>query len=73
MSVVDMNGGAGAGGGTPPEDGGGGADSLSDVFGYLRNVGPNGIAINGILVWIDIQQKSTPEKCLDCTGRITLR
>ena len=61
MSVVDMNGGAGAGGGAPPEGGGGGADSLSDVFGYLRAVGPNGIAINGILVWIDIQQKSTPE------------
>ena len=65
MSVVDMNGGAGEGGGAPvgaeggeggPSDGG-----LIDVFGYLRNVGLNGIAINGILVWIDIQMKSTPE------------
>ena len=61
MSVVDMIGGAGEGGGTQPGEAGGGADTLFDVFGYLRNVGSRGIAINGILVWIDIQQKSTPE------------
>ena len=61
MSVVGMNGGTGEGGGAPPGDAGGGADTLCDVFGYLRNIGPNEIAIIGILVWIDIQQKSTPE------------
>ena len=61
MSVHDMNGSAGEGPGAPPGKTGGGEDTLKDVFGYLRNNGSNGIAINGILAWIDIQQKSTPE------------
>ena len=61
MSVCDMNGSSGEGPGAPPGKSGGGEDTLKDVFGYLRNNGSNGIAINGILSWIDIQQKSTPE------------
>ena len=60
MSIADMNGGAGPGVG-PPQGGDAEDDALCDVIGYLRNIGKNGIAINGILVWMDIQQKSTPE------------
>ena len=56
-----MNGGAGEGGGQDTGGVGDDAHGLKDVFGYLENVGVNGIAIIGILVWIDIQQKSTPE------------
>ena len=52
---LDMHGGAGEGG-----DGENVEENLVDVFGYLKNEAKNGIAINGILVWIDVQQKSTP-------------
>ena len=55
---LDMHGGAGEGGGGGDGDSGG--ENLDDVFGYLRKESKNGIAINGILVWIDVQQKSTP-------------
>ena len=61
QSCMNVNGGAGEGGGQPTGGGGDVAHGLKDVFGYLGNVGVNGVAINGILVWIDIQQKSTPE------------
>jgi hypothetical protein len=56
---LDMNGGAGEGGGGDG-DGDNVGENLDDVFGYLRKESKNGIAINGILVWIDVQQKSTP-------------
>ena len=52
---LDMHGGAGeGGGGEHPEE------NLEDVFGYLKKEAKNGIVINGILVWMDIQQRSTP-------------
>jgi hypothetical protein len=52
---LDMHGGAGeGGGGENPEE------KLEDVFSYLKKEAKNGIVINGILVWIDIQQRSTP-------------
>ena len=47
-----MNGGSGEGGEDPDE-------SLSDVFNYLKKNAKNGIAINGILVWIDVQLNGT--------------
>ena len=56
---LDMRGGAGEGGGGR-DDGDSGGENLEDVFGYLSKESKNGIAINGILVWIDVQQKTTP-------------
>ena len=49
---VDMSA-LGAHGGNP-------GDSLSLVLESLRKEAEHGIAFNGILVWIDIQQRSTP-------------
>ena len=54
---VDMNGCAGEGGGGPEQPG----DGLGDVFKYLGEKGNNGIAMNGILVWMEIQQRSSPK------------
>ena len=50
-----MNGCAGEGGGGPDHPG----DGLGDVFKYLGEKGSNGIAMNGILVWMEIQQRSS--------------
>ena len=36
-------------------------ESLSDVVNYLKKEVKQGIAINAILVWIDIQQRTTPK------------
>ena len=35
-------------------------DGLKEVFNYLKLQATNGVVINGILTWIDIQQKTTP-------------
>ena len=51
---LGMNGGAGEGGGEDP------VERLEDVIGYLKKEAKNGIAINGLLVWIDVQQRTTP-------------
>ena len=56
---LDMNGGAGEGGGGDGQDG-----RLDDVYSFLKNDAMNGIAINGILVWMDVQQKCTPPNIL---------
>ena len=38
---------------------GGGEEAFIDVTDFLMNKAKNGVAINGILTWIDIQQKET--------------
>ena len=35
-------------------------DTLEDVLSYLKKHSSNGVAVNGILVWMDIQQNTTP-------------
>ena len=35
-------------------------NQLTEVFGYLSSNAKNGIAVNGILVWMDVQQETTP-------------
>ena len=35
-------------------------DGLKEVFDFLKLQSGNGLVINGILAWIDVQQKSTP-------------
>ena len=54
---VDMSGCAGEGGGGTDQTGQG----LGDVFTYLGKQGMNGFALNGILVWMDVQQRSSPK------------
>ena len=56
---LDMHGGAGEGGGGDDQDG-----RLVDVFSFMKNNAMNGIAINGLLVWMDVQQKTTPPNIL---------
>ena len=41
-------------------EGGETTDSIGDILGYLKKGAANGIAVNGILVWIDVQQYTTP-------------
>ena len=33
---------------------------LQEVFGFLKQKASNGLVINGLLTWIDVQQKTTP-------------
>ena len=33
---------------------------LQEVFGFLKQKASNGLVVNGILTWIDVQQKTTP-------------
>ena len=40
----------------------GSGDDLGDIMDFLKKEATNGIIINGLLVWIDIQQRSTPTK-----------
>ena len=47
-----MNGGSSEGGET--------TESIGDIVEYLKKSAANGIAVNGILVWIDVQQHTTP-------------
>jgi hypothetical protein len=56
---LDMNGGSGEGGGGENH-----AERMDEVFSFLKNEDKNGIAVNGILVWMDVQQKSTPPNIL---------
>ena len=56
---LDMHGGAGEGEGGDDQDG-----RLVDVFSFMKNNAMNGIAINGLLLWMDVQQKTTPPNIL---------
>ena len=34
---------------------------VAEMEEYIRSSAPNGVVLNGLLVWIDIQKKTTPE------------
>ena len=58
MTNEDSGGGkVGEARGTGPMDPGGG---FQDIFCSLSKDAKNGMALNGILTWIDVQQRSTP-------------
>ena len=57
--------GAGAGGGGGASGGldGGLSGNVTDVINQLSGLGKNGIIVNAVLVWIDIQMQGTPDNC----------
>ena len=57
--------GAGAGGGGGASGGldGGLSGNVTDVINQLSGLGKNGIIVNAVLVWIDIQMRGTPDNC----------
>ena len=43
--------------------GGGLSGNVADVIGQLGEHGKNGIIVNAILIWIDVQMRGTPDNC----------
>ena len=51
----------------------GSEEGFSDIIDYLKEASPNGVAVNGILVWLDIQQHSTPPNVLQAQAAASFR
>ena len=56
-------GGAVGGGGAQGGLDGGLSGNVTDVINQLSGIGKNGIIVNAVLVWIDIQMRGTPDYC----------
>ena len=64
-AVISDETGVGDGGGGDSTSNGEQRDNLDMVFDTLKKDATNGLALNGLLVWIDVQQRSmTARSCL---------